>query len=171
MAKTDPLIPIERIASQIFLIRGEKVMLDEDLAGLYGVETRTLNQAVTRNLERFPRDFMFRLNNEEFENLRSQIVTSSWGGRRYAPRAFTEQGVAMLSTLLRSKQAIQVSIAVIRTFVRLRQILATHEELARKVTQHDRQIGILFDHIETLLAPSGSSEKSKIGFDLTSRKD
>jgi hypothetical protein len=105
---------------------------------LYGVPTKALNQAVTRNSERFPEDFMLRLSIEEFEYLRSQIVTSSWGGRRYAPRAFTQEGVAMLSGVLRSERAVAVNVAIMRTFVRLRQMLATNEDLARKVAQHDQ---------------------------------
>lgn len=125
-------MPAERIASQIYLVRGEKVLLDEDLAALYGVETRALNQAVTRNRDRFPEDFMSQLSGEEFANLRSQTVTSSWGGRRHPPRVFTEQGVAMLSTVLRSKEALQINIAIMRTFVRLRQVLASNEDLARR---------------------------------------
>lgn len=164
MAETDTLVPIERIASQIYLIRGEKVILDQDLAGLYGVSTKRLNEQVTRNRERFPEDFMFRLDAEEFSNLKSQIATSSWGGRRIAPRTFTEQGVAMLSSVLRSRQAVQVNIAIMRTFARLRQVLATNEDLARKVAQHDRQIEVLFEHVKTLLAPSDPPKKSQIGF-------
>lgn len=131
MAK-GPSMPAERIASQIYLVRGEKVLLDEDLAALYGVETRALNQAVTRNRDRFPEDFMSQLSGEEFATLRSQTVTSSWGGRRHPPRVFTEQGVAMLSTVLRSKEALQINIAIMRTFVRLRQVLASNEDLARR---------------------------------------
>ncbi len=164
MAKDSPLVPIERIASQIYLIRGEKVMLDEDLAALYGIETRVLNQAVTRNPERFPEDFMFRLNDEEFENLRSQIVISRWGGRRIAPRVFTEQGVAMLSSVLRSKQAVRVNVAIMRTFVRLRQVLATHDDLRRKVEQHDREIAALFKHVRALLEPPETPKKDPVGF-------
>lgn len=164
MAKTDSLIPTERIASRIYLIRGEKVMLDSDLAELYGVPTKVLNQAVTRNRERFPGDFMFRLSDEEFADLRSQIVTSSWGGRRNPPRAFTEHGVAMLSSVLRSKRAVEVNIAIMRTFVRLRRILATNEELARKVAQHDREIEALFKHVKALLQPPDPPKKPPIGF-------
>ena len=129
-AKSQSVVPIERIAVQIFLIRGENVMLDAALAELYGVETRTLVQAVKRNAERFPEDFMFQLSNKEFENLRSQIVMSSWGGRRYPPYAFTEQGVAMLSGVFRSKTAVKVHVAIMRTFVRLRRMLAGNEEIA-----------------------------------------
>lgn len=164
MAKTETLVPIESIASRIYLIRGEKVMLDADLAELYGVSTGRLNEQVTRNRERFPGDFMFRLSGEELAILRSQIAISSWGGRRYAPRAFTEQGVAMLSSVLRSKQAAQVNVAIMRTFVRLRQVLATNEELAHKVAQHDREIGVLFEHVKALLEPPDPPAKHPIGF-------
>src|SRR6266849_9024945 len=136
MSRPQPVIPVERIASRIYQIRDEEVMLDSDLAELYGVETRTLIQAVKRNSDRFPDDFMFQLSREEFQNLRSQIVISSWGGRRYPPYAFTELGVAMLSSVLRSKAAIQVNVAIMRTFVKVREILATHRDLARKVQEH-----------------------------------
>ena len=165
MSKTvnKSIVPIERIASTIYLIRGEKVILDQDLAELYGVSTKVLNQAVTRNNDRFPDDFMFLITKDEFENLKSQIVTSSWGGRRYSPRAFTEQGVAMLSSVLRSKQAVQVNIAIIRTFVRMREILATHKDLAQKVQKHDRQISNLYEHVERLLAPP-SGKKNPMGY-------
>lgn len=155
--------PIERIAGCIYLIRGQKVMLDADLAVLYGVETRAFNQAVKRNPDRFPEDFMFRLTSEETVDLRSQNVISSWGGRRHPPYAFTEQGVAMLSSVLRGQRAARVNVAIMRTFVRLRQILATHEDLARKVAQHDRQITVLFDQVQTLLAPPPLKKKT-IGF-------
>ena len=157
------LIPVERIASRIFAIRGEKVMLDADLAKLYGVATKVFNQAVRRNPERFPEDFMFQLTEEEANNLRSQIVTSSWGGQRYRPHAFTELGVAMLSSVLKSKLAIQVNLDIMRTFARLRQVLATSEELSRRVAQHDRQIAVLFDHVQRILAPV-PSKKNPIGF-------
>src|ERR1700693_4180408 len=147
------VIPVERIASRIFLVRGEKVMLDSDLAELYGVETGALVRAVKRNQNRFPKDFSFQLSDLEFENLRCQTGTSSqWGGRRYPPYAFTEQGVAMLSSVLRSDRAADVNVAIMRTFVRLREILATHEDIARKVKDHDRQIATLFSAVEKLLA-------------------
>ena len=120
-------IPAERIEQSIFLIRGHKVMLDADLAALYRVETGALVRAVKRNIERFPPHFMFQLSKEEFENLRCQTGISRWGGRRYLPYAFTEQGVAMLSSVLRSKRAIQVNIAIMDTFVRLRQMLSSHK--------------------------------------------
>ncbi len=158
------VIPIERIASTIYLIRGQKVMLDNDIAAIYGTPTKVLNQAVTRNKERFPDDFMFQLTKEEFDNLRSQSVTSKqWGGRRYPPRAFTEQGVAMLSSVLQSKQAIQINIAIIRTFVRMRELLATNKDLARKVEKHDKEIAALYEYLHKLLEPPKSSRR-KIGY-------
>jgi hypothetical protein len=160
------IIPVERIASRIYLIRSQKVMLDADLAALYGVETKVFNQAVRRNMDRFPEDFMFQLSAEEAAALRSQFVTLEKGrGRypKYAPLAFSEHGVAMLSSVLRSKRAIQVNLAIMRTFVRLREALATNEELARKVTQHDRQIAVLFDHVQKMLAPA-PVKKHPIGF-------
>ncbi len=168
MTKIDGMIPIERIASQIYLIRGQTVMLDQDLAALYRVETRALNQAVSRNRSRFPEDFMFRLSLEEYRALRSQNVILDGSGRgkhrKYAPRAFTQEGVAMLSGVLRSKRAVEVNIAIMRTFVRLRQVLATDEELARKVAEHDRAIETLFKHVRALLKPPDPPEKPSIGF-------
>ena len=134
MPKTQALVPVERIESRILLIRGHKVMLDADLAGLYGVQTKALTRAVRRNLDRFPDDFMFQLDAEEFANLRRQAGTSSqWGGRRYPPYAFTEQGVAMLSSVLRSKRAVLVNIEIMRAFVRLRRMLASHADLQRRL--------------------------------------
>ena len=159
-------IPIERIASCVYLIRGQKVMLDYDLADLYAVPTKALNQAVTRNTDRFPDDFMFRLTAEEAASMnRSQIVTGHQKHRdpRFTPRAFTQEGISMLSTVLRSKRAVQVSIAIMRTYVRLREMLATNADLSRKVAQHDRQIAILFDHVGKLLAPP-KSKKHPIGY-------
>lgn len=127
------LVPHERIENLIILVRGQKVMLDQDLATLYGVETRKLVQAVKRNIDRFPEDFMFQLTKDEFDLLRSQIVTSKQrGGRRYPPYAFSEQGVAMLSSVLNSKLAIHVNIEIMRAFVRLRKMIASHVELSRK---------------------------------------
>ena len=160
------IVPIERIAASISVIRGQKVMIDSDLAVLYGVETRVLVQAVKRNPGRFPADFMFRLSTAEFKNWRSQIVISNSGakmGLRYAPYAFTEHGVAMLSSVLRSPRAVDVNIAIVRTFVKLRQMLATHEELARTVVKHDRQITALFGHVQRMLAPP-PTKKTRIGF-------
>ena len=162
------LIPAEVIEHRIYFLRNHKVMLDRDLAELYGVQTKDLNRAVKRNRSRFPGDFMFQLTSRETQNLRSQIVTSRWGGRRYLPYAFTEQGVAMLSSVLKSKRAIQVNIAIMRTFVRLRQILATHKELARKLEEleqkYDAQFKEVFDVIRQLMDPPAEPERPPIGF-------
>ena len=165
------LIPQETIEQRIFLIRGHKVMLDKDLAVLYGVTTGNLNKAVSRNLERFPDDFMFRLTQQELKNLIFQFGTSSWGGTRKLPRAFTEHGILSLSSVLKSNQAIQVNIAVMRTFVRLRQILSGHRELAHKLEQlerriekHDGEIHAIFDAIRQLLEPPATGPKKRIGF-------
>ena len=141
-------------------------MLDADLASLYDVPTKIFNQAVRRNVERFPEDFMLQLTPEETAALRSQIVTLNKGrGRhtKYAPLAFTEQGVAMLSSVLKSKRAVQVNIGIMRAFVRLREVLATNEDLARKVAQHDRHIAVLFEHVQQILAPA-LVKKKHIGF-------
>ncbi len=127
------LVPVERIERLILLVRGEKVMLDSHLAELYGVETKALNRAVTRNIERFPGRFMFELTREESNNLKYHFGTSSWGGKRKLPRVFTEQGIAMLSSVLRSKKAIQINIKIVDAFVRLRRVLETNRELARKI--------------------------------------
>lgn len=160
MASEPWLVPAERIAKAILLIRGKKVMLDADLASLYGVDTRVLVQAVKRNLDRFPEDFMFQLSKEEVDFLRSQIVTLKRGRgqhSKYLPYAFTEQGVAMLSSVLRSPRAIQVNIEIMRAFVRLRQMLASHAELARKLDaleqKYDAQFKAVFDAIRQLMAP------------------
>lgn len=157
----------ENIVSQIHFIRGEKVILDVDLAILYGVETRVLKQAVKRNIERFPSDFLFQLSKKEFEILRSQFVTSSWGGTRYLPFAFTEQGVAMLSGVLSSKRAIEVNIQVMRTFVKLRQWLSAHKELEKKLNtlekNYDENFRIVFEAIK-LLMKEEQKPKHPIGF-------
>jgi len=166
-------LPIETIEKSIYLIRGQKVMLSTHMAQLYGVEPRSLVQAVKRNIQRFPEDFMFQLTSEEFDALKSQFVISSWGGlRRARPYAFTEQGVAMLSSVLRSERAIQVNIAIMRVFVRLRQMLATHKELATKLAElenrlkdHDEQILAIFEAIRALMVPP-EKPKKKIGFNL-----
>jgi hypothetical protein len=171
MNKGAELIPMERIQNFIFLIRGEKVLLGQQLAELYGVSVKVLIQAVKRNRERFPKDFVFLLTRQEFTNLKSQIVTSSWGGmRRAMPYAFTEQGVAMLSSVLRSKRAVQVNVAIMRAFVSLRRLLATNETLARKLAElerrlegHDQAIKSLFDAIRELMAPP-AKPKREIGF-------
>ena len=151
----------------ILLVRGHKVMLDADLAALYGVETRALVQAVKRNLRRFPEDFMFHLSPDEAANLRSHIVISSWGGRRTPPYAFTEQRVAMLSSVLHSERAAQVNVEIMRTFVRLREILSSHADLARKLAtlerKYDAQFKAVFDAIRALMAAPANT-KRKIGF-------
>ena len=172
MAENRSLIPGERIERAILLIRGHKVMLSNDLAVLYDVQPRALVQAVKRNLERFPDDFMFQLNAEEDRILKSQYVISSfavWGGaRRAPPYAFTEQGVAMLSSVLRSPRAVAVHVEIMRTFVRLRQMLASHADLARKLDalekKYDEQFRVVFDAIRQLMAPPPSPPKRKIGF-------
>jgi hypothetical protein len=165
------LIPRESIENMIYLIRGHRVMLDADLARLYGVATFNLNKAVKRNRDRFPEDFMFQLDKGEAKNLIFQIGISSWGGRRYAPYAFTEQGVAMLSSVLNSERAIQVNIAIMRTFVRLKSMLSTHKELAlkleeleRKLKKHDDDILVIFEAIRQLMTPPPVKPKPRIGF-------
>lgn len=156
------------IEHAIVVVRAQKVMLDADLARLYGVEVRTLNQAVKRNLERFPADFMFRLTAEELANLKSQLViSSSWGGRRHDPYAFTEQGVAMLSSVLRSPRAVRVNIEIMRAFVRLRRMLQSNDELTRKIAalehRYDTQFRVVFDAIRKLMTPATPTKK-RIGF-------
>ena len=163
------LVPAGRIESSILLIRGHKVMLSPDLAALYAVEPRALVQAVKRNIERFPKDFMFQLTRAEFAGLKSQIVTSSWGGaRRAPPYAFTEQGVAMLSSVLRSRRAVRVNIEIMRAFVRLRKMLATHADLARRLdeleSKYDTQFRVVFDAIRELMAPPPDPPGKRIGF-------
>jgi hypothetical protein len=165
------LVPIERIEGKIFLMREQKVMLDMDLAELYGVETKVLVQAVKRKIERFPEDFMFQLTKEEFDEiLRSQFVTSSWGGRRYLPYAFTEQGVAMLSSVLNSKRAISVNIQIMRVFTKLRRMAMDYvelkgkiEEIERKSEKHDQQFKAVFEAIKALLV-APTKEIKVIGF-------
>jgi ORF6N domain len=164
------LIPSERIERAIIVVRGEKVLLDEDLASLYGVETRALIQAVKRNRTRFPRDFMFQLAASEAEILKSQIVISSsaHGGRRSKPYVFTEQGVAMLSSVLRSPRAVEVNIEIMRAFVRLRQLLASHADLARKLDEleqkYDKQFAIVFEAIRKLMEPPQPGEVPEMGY-------
>jgi hypothetical protein len=181
------LLPLETITHRILLARGQKVLLDADLAVLYGVETKVLLQAVKRNLERFPEDFMFQLDTGEWVALRSQSVTSNEkhagrGGRRYAPYAFTEQGVAMLSSILSSPQAVQVNIAIMRAFVKLRELAMTHHDLSKQLNaleektealtmQHDTfarntraQLKQVFDAIRELMTPPEPTKKRPIGF-------
>ena len=167
MAAQNISIPLERVERLILAVRSQRVMLDTDLAKLYGVETKTLNRAYVRNRERFPHDFAFHLTEAEFVDLRYQFGTSRWGGRRYRPYAFTEQGVAMLSGVLHSRRAIQVNVAIMRTFVRLRQMLASNARLARKLEEleakYDNQFKIVFDAIRELMAPP-EPKKRGIGF-------
>ena len=171
MSKSNSL-SLEIIEKKIFIIRGQKVMLDKDLAKLYGVETFNLNKAIKRNIDRFPNDFMFQLSKEEFSNLIFQNGISSWGGTRKLPYAFTEQGVAMLSSVLRSERAVQVNIQIMRAFVKLREIISTHKELAQKLKElelkietHDENIAAIFEAINQLLAHE-EKPKRKVGFEV-----
>jgi phage regulator Rha-like protein len=162
------LVPVERIERAIILVRGEKVLLDRDLAEIYGVETKVLNQAVKRNPSRFPSDFMFQLTGEEWESLRSQFVTLKRGEhRKYLPYAFTEHGALMLANVLNSERAAQTSVQVVRAFVRLRQMLASNAELARKLAamekKYDAQFKVVFDAIRRLMSPP-PKPKREMGF-------
>ena len=163
--------PVEGITSRIHAIRGQRVMIDADLALLYGVSAKRFNEQVRRNLKRFPPDFMFQLENQEFAILRSQFATSSWGGWRYPPLAFTEHGAIMAASILNSARAIEVSVFVVRAFVQMREVLAVHKEigkrlddLERKVGTHDRAIGQILDAIRRLTAPPEPSRRRRIGF-------
>jgi len=160
-------VSVETIAGKIYLIRGTKVMLDRDLAELYGVETKQLKRAVRRNIDRFPSDFMFDLTRNEFTNLRSHIGTSSWGGDRYLPMAFTEQGVAMLSSVLNSQRAIQVNMQIIRTFTKLRHALLDNENLRKELEElkqiTDERFQIVFETLDQLINIENKPKK-KIGF-------
>jgi hypothetical protein len=160
------------LLDRIYFIRDQKVMLDRDLAELYGVETRILNQAIRRNSKRFPEDFMFQLTETEFENLRSQFVISSWGGIRYMPFAFTEQGVAMLSSVLNSERAIQVNIQIMRLYTRMRSLLLNHkdillkvEKMESKISSHDEHIKILFNYLKNLLQEEDKPRR-QVGFKI-----
>lgn len=159
---------VEGIASRIVVVRGLRVMLSHDLAALYGVPTKVLLQAMRRNVERFPEDFAFQLSAEEFIGLRSQVVTSSRGGTRYRPFAFTEQGVAMLSSVLRSERAVAVNIEIMRTFVKLRSMLESNRELAKKLAELeqkvDQQFTEVFEAIRELVTPPEAVVKKPIGF-------
>jgi hypothetical protein len=164
------IIPVQRIAQSIRWIRGQKVLLDSDLAALYGVTTGNLNKAVKRNAQRFPSDFMFRLSTQEVQNLRFQFGISRWGGRRALPYVFTEQGIAMLSSVLNSDRAIRVNIAIMRVFVKLRQALETNRELAQnfseleqRVGKHDEEIAAILEAIRRLMAPP-KKPRREIGF-------
>lgn len=171
MSNTRSIVPVERIHQAIAFVRRQKVMLSFDLARLYGVEPRALVQAVQRNRERFPPDFMFQLTKREWANLKSQIVISSWGGaRRAAPYAFTEQGVAMLSSVLKSKRAVRVNIEIMRTFVRLRRVLSANaslsrrlDRLERKIGDHDKQFVAVIQDIRELMNPP-EPKRRRIGY-------
>ncbi|MCK4467409.1 MAG: ORF6N domain-containing protein [Desulfobacterales bacterium] len=171
------IVPTESIVNKIVFLRGEKVMLDRDLAELYGVETKVLKQAVRRNIKRFPDDFMFELTKEENLSLRSQNVTLKRGQHsKYLPFVFTEQGVAMLSSILNSEWAIEVNIAIMRAFVQLRRMISSHDKLARKLAEleqhlesHDEQIQAIFEAIRQLMAPP-ETKKKKIGFIVKERR-
>jgi hypothetical protein len=167
MQATSSLVPTERIEKLILFIRHQKIILDKDLALLYGVKTKELNKAVTRNIKRFPSDFMITLTKQEVTNLRFQFGTSSWGGIRYLPRAFTEQGVAMLSSVLKSNRAVEVNIEIMRAFVRLRQMLSSNAELAKRLDDLEKKYDIkfkaVFEAIRQLMTPSEKA-KLKIGY-------
>jgi hypothetical protein len=171
------MLPDEIIMNKIYLIRDQKVMIDRDLAELYGVETKVLKQQVKRNVERFPGDFMFELTKGEFDNLRSQFVTSSWGGARYLPMVFTEQGVAMLSSVLRSQQAIRVNIQIMRIFTKIREILTDNlslkldvEEIKKKLANQDKNIELVFNYLDELMEKQATPEPRKqIGYKRNNR--
>jgi hypothetical protein len=169
------VIPDEAVINKIYFIRNEKVMLDSDLAELYGVETKRLNEQVKRNIDRFPEDFMFQLTEPEFENLKSQIATSSWGGRRTLPYAFSEHGVLMLSSVLNSNLAIKVNIQIMRVYTKVRNMLSTHKDLLLKLEQfetkladHNDKIILIFDYLkqfeEAKQQESEQKERPRIGY-------
>ncbi|RDC57116.1 ORF6N domain-containing protein [Pedobacter chinensis] len=168
--QTLSIIPENILVNKIYEIRGLKVMLDSDLAELYGVETKRLNEQIRRNIDRFPEDFMFQLTESEWQNLKSQIATSSWGGRRKLPFAFTEHGVLMLSSVLNSQQAIQVNIQIVRIFTRLRQWLSENRELKyeiedikRKLNNQDKNIELVFSYLDKLMEKK-SGPRKRIGY-------
>ncbi|MFH1352128.1 MAG: ORF6N domain-containing protein [bacterium] len=162
------LVPVEMIVQKIFLIRGQKVMLDRDLAKLYGVSTGRLNEQVKRNEKRFPIEFMFQLSKQEFHNLKSQFAISRWGGVRKLPLVFTEHGIAMLSSVLNSDRAIAVNIQIIKTFIRMRQMMLSYKELKEKIekmeSKYDKQFRIVFQALKQLLEPPPPKQKGKVGF-------
>lgn len=176
MAKKEvsPVIPDEILMNKIYFIRGHKVMLDSDLAELYEVETRVLNQSVSRNEYRFPGEFMFQLNEKEWDNLKSQIVTSSWGGRRKLPYVFTEHGVLMLSSVLNSKRAIQINILIVKVFTRIRQMLTENtelrlaiEKLEKKTDNNTKNIEVVFQYLDELIEKKEIQKRRKqIGYKL-----
>ncbi len=180
MAKTKKaivkIIPDETIIRKICLLRGEKVILDRDLAELYEIDTKVLKQAVKRNAKRFPKDFMFTLTKKEFQNLRSQIVTSSWGGTRYLPSVFTEQGVAMLSGVINSPKAIEMNIAIMRAFVETRKLLHGNKKIAEQIQQlfdrigeHDVQLSAIYDAIENLMDEKAEANTKKVKWEERER--
>jgi hypothetical protein len=156
---------LKNIQSKIYEIRNQKVMIDYDLADMYEIETKALNQAVKRNLDRFPDDFMFQITEEEFNNLRSQIVTSSWGGKRYLPYAFTEQGVAMLSSVLKSKKAVQVNISIMRVFVAIKQMIIGNKDLSKKLeeleSKYNKQFSDVYEALNYLMDIKKTDDKIK----------
>jgi len=165
-----PIIPDNILVNKIYELRGLKVMLDSDLAELYGVETKRLNEQVARNPDRFPEDFMFQLTDDEWLNLKSQFATSSWGGRRKLPYVFTEHGILMLSSVLSSKQAIQVNIQIVRIFTRIRQLFSENtelkleiEEIKKKLSSHDKNIELVFGYLDKLIDQK-SKPRKRIGF-------
>jgi hypothetical protein len=172
--KNELIVPDEIVMTKIYNIRECKVMLDIDLAELYEVETKYLKRQVRRNIDRFPEDFMFELNKEEFENLRCQIGTSSWGGIRYMPMAFTEQGVAMLSSVLNSARAIKVNIQIIRIFTRMREVLFNYQDVLLKIEHLERQtlqnsddVKVIFSYLKQLLTSPEQAQRRRIGFRRT----
>lgn len=185
---SDDLLPLETITQHILVLRGQKVLLDSDLAALYGVETRRLNEQVRRNLGRFPEDFIFEINAEEMANLKSHFATSSWGGRRKLPLAFTEHGAIMAATVLKSPRAVEVSVYVVRAFIRLRELIVSNKELAHRLDElenkadlmelkHDTfahntrvQLKQVFEAIRELSAPPEPPKKRPIGFVSTDEK-
>ncbi|MEK7269701.1 MAG: ORF6N domain-containing protein [Planctomycetota bacterium] len=170
LSRAAALVPVERVERAIYFIRGRKAMLDVDLATFYGVTTKALNQAVKRNQGRFPADFMFQLTGQEANSLRSQIVTSNVGrgGRRYRPHAFTEHGAVMLASVLNSPMAVRASLVVVRAFVRMREVLSSNRDLARKLAalegKCDARFRIVFDAIRGLMSPPAEAPKPRIGF-------
>jgi len=177
MTQSEELIIQERISKAIYLVRNHKVMMDSELAEMYGVATKVLNQAVKRNIDRFPIDFMFQLSAEEWENLKSQFVTSSWGGRRVPPYVFTEQGIAMLSSVLNSPVAIQVNISIMRVFVATRKWVANYDDLLEKINEinqmqgeHNEHIKHIYQIIEAFVRPV-LTERNPIGFKINSAND
>ena len=167
------IVSIEQISGRIYFIRGQRVMLDRDLANLYGVETKRLKEQVRRNIERFPDDFMFELTKNEFEILRSQFATSSWGGLRYAPMAFTEHGVLMISSVLKNDKAVQVNIQIMRAFIKFRAMLSAHKDLDRKIEEMERKYNnrfqIVFETLDQLINVKDKTKK-KIGFTVKEKQ-